>query len=67
MEVRDNGKGIREDEMFDSESFGLIGMRERALYLGGEFQISSCGDGSGGTTVIVSIPLKREGRVTSEF
>jgi PAS domain S-box-containing protein len=60
MEVRDNGKGIREEEMFNSKSFGLIGMRERALYLGGEFQISSCGDGGGGSTVIVSIPLERE-------
>jgi len=67
MEVRDNGKGIREEEIFDSESFGLIGMRERALYLGGEFQISSCDDGGGGTTVIVSIPLERDGRVISEF
>lgn len=67
MEVRDNGKGIREEEIFDSESFGLIGMRERALYLGGEFQISSCSDGGGGTTVIVSIPLKRDGRESSEF
>ena len=67
MEVRDNGKGIREEEIFHSESFGLIGMRERALYLGGEFQISSCSDGGGGTTVIVSIPLERDGRVISEF
>ena len=67
MEVRDNGKGIGEEEIFDSESFGLIGMRERALYLGGEFQISSCSDGGSGTTVIVSIPLVRDGRVISEF
>jgi len=67
MEVRDNGKGIKEEEIFHSESFGLIGMRERALYLGGEFQISSCSDGGGGTTVIVSIPLKTEGRVSLEF
>jgi len=66
MEVRDNGKGIREEEIFHSESFGLIGMRERALYLGGEFQISSCGDGGKGTTVIVSIPLEAEGRVSSD-
>jgi PAS domain S-box-containing protein len=57
MEVKDNGKGIGEDEISHSESFGLIGMRERALFLGGEFQI--CGSKERGTAVTVSIPIER--------
>lgn len=51
ISVRDDGCG------FDAESprqgFGLLGMRERVLMLGGEITI----DGSAGTTVVVSLPM----------
>jgi PAS domain S-box-containing protein len=55
MEVTDNGKGIKEENKNDAKSFGLIGMRERTLYLGGKFQIR--GAQNQGTTVSVSIPI----------
>ena len=39
LTIRDNGKGIEEEQIKSSDSFGLIGMRERARYLGGELKI----------------------------
>ena len=54
LEVRDNGKGIPEDKLSGSESLGILGMRERAILLGGELTISST-PGTG-TTVRVRIP-----------
>jgi signal transduction histidine kinase len=55
LEVRDNGKGITEKQVSAPNSFGLIGMRERAIFLGGDFQIG--GSPNNGTTVTVNIPL----------
>jgi len=54
LEVHDNGKGISEDELSAGRSLGILGMRERALLLGGEFIIS--GAPGKGTTVRVRIP-----------
>lgn len=56
LTVRDNGKGITEREIADRRSLGILGMRERALLLGGEVMIS--GLRGRGTTVTVAIPLK---------
>jgi PAS domain S-box-containing protein len=54
LEVRDNGKGIREEQLSASSSLGILGMRERALLLGGELTIvSALGQG---TIVRVRIP-----------
>jgi len=55
MRVKDNGKGIKEQEILDSKSFGIIGMRERVNYLGGNLDIEGNPDG---TTVAVSIPVE---------
>jgi signal transduction histidine kinase len=55
LEVQDNGRGITEVERIHSKSFGLVGMRERAMILGGDFDIR--GAPGKGTTVTVSIPL----------
>jgi len=52
--VSDNGRGIRQDERAASSSLGVLGMRERAGLLGGDFSIAG-GPGSG-TTVRVRIP-----------
>jgi signal transduction histidine kinase len=57
LEVRDNGKGITEDRVMGPKSLGLMGMRERALFLGGDLQIS--GITGKGTTVTVIIPVDR--------
>jgi signal transduction histidine kinase len=54
LEVRDNGKGIGEERLSAGRSLGILGMRERALLLGGELVISGApGDG---TTIRVLIP-----------
>jgi len=55
LEVHDNGLGIREEHLSAGESLGILGMRERALLLGGEFMIQ--GVPGGGTTVRVRIPF----------
>lgn len=55
LEVTDNGRGITEAEVTGSKSLGLLGMRERALLLGGETTIQRHAEK--GTTVRVRIPL----------
>jgi PAS domain S-box-containing protein len=39
LTVEDNGRGIRPDDVADSRSLGLLGMRERASVLGGEVAV----------------------------
>jgi PAS domain S-box-containing protein len=54
LKVCDDGRGIRESDISDTRSLGLLGMRERAVVFGGVVEIEG---GSGrGTTVTVSIP-----------
>ena len=60
MRVIDNGKGIEEQEIVEPKSFGIIGMRERVHYLGGNLSISG---NSNGTTVKVTIPMELKGNV----
>lgn len=54
LEVKDNGRGIREKEISDHRSFGLTEIQERALSWGGKVKIK--GIPGKGTTVTVSIP-----------
>jgi signal transduction histidine kinase len=54
LEVRDNGRGIGEGQLSGSGSLGILGMRERAVLLRGEFTIA--GEPGSGTTVRVRIP-----------
>lgn len=56
--VHDDGKGIEPEMISSSISLGIRGMRERAQYLGGTFDIS--GGSESGTSVIVRIPFKWE-------
>lgn len=62
--VRDNGRGIRESQITDSKSLGLLGIRERVLLLGGTVQIQ--GSSRRGTTVTVRIPLIEEIRCSAD-
>ncbi len=55
LEVKDYGRGIRKSELAGAKSLGLLGMRERALILGGEVEIR--GAAGKGTTVKVRMPL----------
>jgi signal transduction histidine kinase len=54
LDVRDNGKGISEEERSAGRSLGILGMRERVLVLGGELAIR--GAPGKGTAVTVRIP-----------
>jgi PAS domain S-box-containing protein len=56
--VKDNGRGLPEEKMHNPKSFGLIGIRERASFLGGEVKITS--EKNVGTTLSVSLPLDAE-------
>jgi signal transduction histidine kinase len=55
LEVHDNGKGIREEYLSAGSSLGILGMRERALLLGGELNVT--GAQGQGTTVRVRVPV----------
>lgn len=55
MRIADNGIGIYPDCRRKANSFGLIGIEERIIALGGDLDIQSKADR--GTTVTVSIPI----------
>ncbi len=55
LEVKDNGKGIEEDQINRATSLGLLGMRERTMLLNGTLHIK--GEPGRGTTVTVSVPI----------
>lgn len=55
LEVSDDGGGITPEQASSPKSLGILGMRERALLLGGEFVVS--GKPGGGTTASVQIPI----------
>ncbi|MDE3234917.1 MAG: PAS domain S-box protein [Bacteroidota bacterium] len=52
--IKDNGKGFT--EAGKSKSFGLLGMKERAIMINGIFAIES--ELQKGTTIQISVPLK---------
>jgi len=54
LEIRDNGRGITEEEILNPESLGLLGMKERVLAFGGELSIR--GEPGGGTVLVLKIP-----------
>jgi PAS domain S-box-containing protein len=55
LTVSDNGKGIRPDQLANTKSFGIMGMRERALIFGGEVTLT--GIPGTGTTMSLRLPL----------
>ncbi len=54
MEVKDNGIGFDENNIVKLDSYGMIGMKERVLLLGGKVTIS--GKSGEGTCVMVEMP-----------
>lgn len=58
LQIRDNGRGITQEEISSSKSLGLLGMRERAFAFGGEVVITG-GPGQG-TTVTLKVPVNQE-------
>ena len=55
LKIEDDGIGIKEEDLNKSNSFGIIGMKERASFLGGEIEFKGLPEK--GTTVTVTIPL----------
>ena len=61
--ISDNGRGITEEETKARNSFGLLGMRERARLLGGTFEIS--GAPGKGTALTVRLPCPQPAAAVS--
>lgn len=54
--VRDDGRGITENETASTRSLGILGMKERALLVDGDVNIA--GEIGKGTTVVVRVPTE---------
>jgi signal transduction histidine kinase len=59
LEIRDNGRGITEEEILNSKSLGLLGMKERSLAFGGELSIA--GKPGKGTVISIKMPRNLKG------
>jgi signal transduction histidine kinase len=55
LTIQDDGKGFTKGREFDTQSLGLLGMRERANLVGGEINIESAPDK--GTRIALKVPL----------
>ena len=55
LEVSDDGRGVRENDLYKPKSFGLRGIRERLKGLGGDMELLQ--REPRGTTVILRAPL----------
>jgi two-component system, NarL family, sensor histidine kinase UhpB len=58
LRVSDNGVGISRKQISNARSFGIMGMRERAQFLGGTFEI--LGGKKNGTSIRVVLPRRAE-------
>jgi PAS domain S-box-containing protein len=56
LNVRDNGSGITEEQIYHPSSFGIMGIRERVNFLGGSFKIT--GTPREGTEISIIVPLE---------
>ena len=64
LEISDNGVGLRGADLAKARSFGIRGLHGRASTVGGWVDLSST---SGGTTLILSVPLADAQGYASEF
>jgi PAS domain S-box-containing protein len=58
LSVRDNGKGFPSRSMSQDGRYGLLGMRERALMLGGRVEVDN--PAGGGGRIVVHLPLRTD-------
>jgi PAS domain S-box-containing protein len=56
LKIEDDGKGFEVRTTGSKKTLGLLGMKERALMMGGEFRIDS--EPGKGTTLFVTVPIK---------
>jgi len=54
LEISDNGRGLSQEDLAKARSFGIRGLYERAMTVGGWIDLSSSPQG---TTLILSVPL----------
>ena len=59
--IKDNGQGISKADMAKLNSFGLLGMRERAISLNGELEVE--GYPGKGTTITFCAPLQKDASI----
>ncbi|HEU4386496.1 MAG TPA: PAS domain S-box protein [Blastocatellia bacterium] len=63
LSVRDDGQGLdviaARERATSGQSFGLLGMQERVLLVGGEIEITSAP--GAGTEILARFPLRRDG------
>ena len=57
LRVKDNGRGITKDQLKKQNSFGLLGIQERAFHWRGEVKIT--GKEGKGTMIAVRLPLTK--------
>ena len=55
LEIIDDGKGIAGKDVTNPKSLGILGMKERALFLGGELKVAA--NNGRGTVVGLTVPL----------
>jgi signal transduction histidine kinase len=55
LDVKDDGRGITEEEIKSPRALGILGMQERAQVCGGNLFIQRAS--GGGTSVTVKVPL----------
>ncbi|HEY0729580.1 MAG TPA: sensor histidine kinase, partial [Pyrinomonadaceae bacterium] len=65
LEVKDDGRGITKSQRTNPRSLGLLGMKERALLVGGDVHVT--GKEDHGTTVVVRVPLHTQDYVENPY
>ena len=55
LQIQDDGKGMDIDNDLKKKSFGLLGIKERAFVMGGQYELKS--EPGKGTRLLVSIPV----------
>jgi signal transduction histidine kinase len=60
LSIIDNGRGMKENRTDASQSYGMLGMRERADQLGGKINVGT--PPGGGFIVTVTLPLRAHGK-----
>ncbi len=58
LTVSDNGIGMKQESLINNKSLGLVGIKERAKFIGGEVFINSVVNY--GTTITLKVPLKKQ-------
>jgi PAS domain S-box-containing protein len=60
LRITDNGRGFDRDEAAEKQTLGILGMKERAIMMGGNYTIES--ERGKGTTVMVIVPNSKTGK-----